>query len=412
MSAPGIKQWIRKRTTLPRSVLVLSVISFTVAVGFGVMLPVLPVFAKSFDVGTFGASAVVSAFALMRLVFAPAVGPLINKFGERPVLSIGILIVAVSTAVSALSQSYLQFLVLRGLGGVGSAMFTVSSMTLVLNTVAPQIRGRAVSLYQGGFLLGGMAGPAIGGLLSGISLTAPFFFYAGGLVVAGAIGLVTLRSTGKDVASRSADVRPMPQVLRDSRFQAALIAGLGQGWTSFGVRSALIPLLMVEVLHEDPKWTGITFAVAAVVQTVLLVPAGRFVDTVGRRPAMLWGGLVCGAAALAIPFSPSVWVLMIIVAVYGAGSAFLGTAPAAAVGDAAGGRGGTPVAVFSMITDAGAIVGPLVAGLLAQYQSYPLAFAVGAMIFFLGSAMSLRMPRYVPDGPAPATEGGDRRRSV
>ncbi|MDN5725699.1 MAG: MFS transporter, partial [Propionibacteriales bacterium] len=166
MSAPGIKQWIRTRSTLPRSVLVLSVISFTVAVGFGVMLPVLPVFAKSFDVGTFGASAVVSAFALMRLVFAPAVGPLINKFGERPVLSIGILIVSASTAVSALSESYLQFLVLRGVGGIGSAMFTVSSMTLVLNTVAPQIRGRAVSLYQGGFLLGGMAGPAIGGLLS------------------------------------------------------------------------------------------------------------------------------------------------------------------------------------------------------------------------------------------------------
>src|SRR5690606_37357650 len=118
--AAPVGGFFRGRRTLPRSVLVLASISFSVAVGYGVMLPVLPIFASSFGVTTFAASAVVSAFAFARLVTAPGVGPLLNRIGERPVLVAGILIVAASSAASALAASYLQLLVFRGLGGIGS----------------------------------------------------------------------------------------------------------------------------------------------------------------------------------------------------------------------------------------------------------------------------------------------------
>lgn len=416
----GLKQWIRGRTTLPRSVVVLSVISFTVAVGFGVMLPVLPVFAQSFDVGAFGASAVVSAFAFARLVGAPLVGPMINRFGERAVLSVGMFLVAGSTAISALSSSYLEFISWRAAGGIGSAMFTVSAMTLVLNSVEPHQRGRASGLYMGGFLVGGMAGPGVGGLLAQVSLTAPFFFYSAALVAAGVIGILVLRSSPTQEVTaagapgpkvqptrgqrRAADTddegTPFSSVLRDIRYQAALLAGLGQGWNSFGVRSALIPLLVVEVLDRDPSWSGVAFTVSAVVQTLMLAPAGRFVDSVGRRPALIGAGLVCAVGMVGVAFASNVWILTIALSVYGVGAAFQGTAPAASVGDAAGGRSGTPVAVFSMVTDLGAILGPLVAGWIAGQGSYPLAFGAGVLILLAGSALALRMPRE----PAPAGE--------
>ncbi|WP_331714902.1 MFS transporter [Auraticoccus cholistanensis] len=397
------RTWLSGRSELPRSVLVLAAIAFTVAVGFGVMVPVLPVYAQSFGVGTFAASAVVSAFALVRLVTAPVVGPLIDRVGERAVLVTGVLVVAASTAVAALAPDYWWFLVLRGVGGLGSAMFTVSSMTLLLNTVPPSLRGRAAGLNQGGFLLGGMAGPAIGGLLAQVSLTAPFWFYAATLAVAGLIGLAVLRSSGRERVTGADDqVRPMRVVLADARYQAALVAALGQGWTSFGVRTALVPLLVVGSLGRDPSWTGIAFAVSAVVQTLALAPVGRFVDTVGRRPAMVAGGVVCAAATTGVSFAPDLTVLVVALAGYGIGAAMLGTAPAAAVGDAAGGRSGTPVAVFSMVSDLGAIVGPLLAGWIAGQGSYPLAFGVGSVIFLLGSVLALRMPPGVAE-PAPAS---------
>lgn len=398
----SLPQGLKARLTLPRDVLVLGVIAFCVAVGFGVLIPVLPVFARSFGVSNFEVGAVVSAFALMRLCSSPFCGRMINRLGERTILATGIFIVAITSALAGISQSYLQLLIVRGLGGLGSAMFTVSAMTLLLRSVAPGIRGRAAGFYQGGFLIGGMAGPAVGGLLAAISLTAPFFFYAGTLAVAGIVGLLLLgRSDRTSLDEQQAPRVPFRTVLRDPRYQAACFTNLAQGWTSFGVRTSLVPVLVVEVLHREASWTGVAFACASVVQTIAVGPAGRFVDTVGRRPAMIGGGLLAGLAMLGVPFA-GIWVLIVLLCLYGVAAAFLGTAPAAAVGDAAGGRGGTAVAVFSMCADVGAIVGPLVAGLLADQVSYSVAFGVGAVLILAAAVHALRMPGGVPTPPLTA----------
>jgi MFS family permease len=400
----SIRSRLRGTGGLPREVYVLGLIAFCVAVGFGVLVPVLPVFARSFGVDNFAVGAVVSAFAAMRLVTSPFCGRMIDKLGERVVMAVGIFIVALSSGLAGLARSYEQLLLLRGVGGFGSAMFTVSATTLLLTSVEAGLRGRAAGFFQGGFLLGGMTGPAIGGLLSAISLTAPFFFYAGTLAVAGLVGLVLLRTRSERADVADLPVVPFRQVLRDRRYQAACATNLAQGWTSFGVRSTLVPVLVVEVLDRPTSWTGIAFACAAVVQTIAVGPAGRFVDTVGRRPAMIAGGGLAGLAILAVPFAPDIGLLIVALCLYGVAAAFLGTAPAASVGDAAGGRGGTAVAVFSMCSDIGAIVGPLVAGLLADSFSYPVAFAAGAALLLAAAGVSARMPRVL----APSPEGHDQ----
>src|SRR5690606_29516433 len=101
-------------------------------------------------------------------------------------------------------------------------------------------------------------------------------------------------------------------VLRDRRFIAACLANFANGWGSMGVRSALIPVLIVELLHETPTWTGIAFAIAAVVQTLALGPAGRFVDNVGRKPAMIGAYALGGVILMAIPFVGSLWMLIVL----------------------------------------------------------------------------------------------------
>jgi MFS family permease len=337
VSTPAVKP------RLSRETIVLGVIAFFVMVGFGVVIPVLPVFVRDFGVGYTEVGAVVSAFALVRLVASPFVGKLIDWGGERTILAIGIAIVAVSSARVGLAQSYLEVLLLRGAGGIGSAMFSISAMSLLLGTTAPSMRGRAVGFYQGGFLIGGMAGPAIGGLLAVISLRAPFFFYAGTLVVAGIVGLLFLRPVSravKDAGPGEVASVPFRVVLADRRFRAACLANFASGWASLGVRSALVPILVVELLHREELWTGIAFAIAAVAQTLALGPAGRFVDTVGRKPAIVASYAVGALVMLAIPFAGDIWVLIALLCVFGIAAAFMGTAPAASVGDAAGARSG------------------------------------------------------------------------
>lgn len=385
-----------EKSRLSRETIVLGVIAFFVMVGFGVVIPVLPVFIRSFNVGYTEVGAVVAAFALARFLVSPFVGKLIAWGGERTILAIGIGIVAASSAMVGLAQTYVEVLVLRGAGGIGSAMFSISAMSLLLATTSADRRGRAVGFYQGGFLIGGMAGPALGGLLAVISLRAPFFFYAGTLVVAGIVGLLFLKPVSAHAADDSSTpvaAIPFRIVLRDERFRAACIANFASGWSSLGVRSALVPILVVELLHKEELWTGIAFAIAAVAQTLALAPAGTFVDKVGRKPAIIGSYAVAAAVMLAIPFAGNIVVLIVLLSVFGIAAAFMGTAPAAAVGDAAGVKSGQPVAVFSAISDLGAIIGPLAAGALLDAFSYPAAFGSAVILLAIASVYALRMPR-------------------
>ena len=406
---------------LPVEVSVLASIAFFVALGFGIVIPSIPIFADSFGVSALAASAVVSAFALMRFASSPFAGAWTNRFGERNVLATGLAIVALSSFFAGLSQSYPQLLVLRGIGGIGSAMFTVSAMALLLRVVDADQRGRASAAWQGGFLVGGVAGPAIGGILLALSIRAPFFFYAGTLAIATVIAVVFLSparvaareaavAASEPLAESAADVVPderpggwaeLRHALGNRAYRAALAVNFATGLTAFGLRSALIPLFGVQALEQGPSLSGWAFLVAAIVQAAFLVPAGRLTDLRGRRPAMILGSvsaiagmlmlvaddLATGSLSLALALFFASMVVMSI------GSAFLGSAPTAVVGDIMGGRqGGSVVATFQMVSDIGAVIGPLLGGLLLDLYGFEWAFAFGASISALALVFVLLMP--------------------
>jgi DHA1 family multidrug resistance protein-like MFS transporter len=401
---PGSEPTVRTRWAqgrLPAEVAVLAAIAFAVAIGFGIVAPVIPLYAREFGVGATLAGAVVSVFAGMRLVSGLLGGRLVDRFAERSVLTTGLLIVAVSSALAGAAQSYPQLLVMRGAGGVGSAMFTVSAFALMYRVVEPGLRGRAAGLIQGGFLLGGVAGPALGGLLAETSLRAPFFVYAVTLGVAAVISTVSLRHAADSRREQDGSSAPTPRTtlrtaLRSRAYVAALVTQVGTGWALFGIRSSLIPLFVADALGLPTRWVGVGFVLSAVVQGALLLPAGRFVDTVGRRPAMVGGGVVASGSVALLAVWPTQPGFLLAMALYGAGAALLGTAPAAVVGDVVGSRGGTVVAVSQMASDVGAILGPVVAGILVETGSYTLAFSVTAGVIAAGVLVSLTMPETRP----------------
>lgn len=383
--------------SLPPEVAVLTAVAFSVALGFGIVAPAIPLFAKDFGVSNFAAGAVISVFALVRFAAAPMAGRFVNRYGERLVLATGIGIVGVSSLLAGFSGNYTQLMVLRGIGGLGSAMFTVSSFALLLRVVAADQRGRAAGTYQTGFLLGAIAGPAFGGPLTALSLRAPFFVYAATLLVAGTVATVFLARTAlreHEVMAGTADRAPTPlgTALRSSAYRAAVANNFAVGWAIFGVRSSLVPLFVVEGLRLGPAWTGAGLVLSAAVQGLVLIPAGRLVDTRGRRPFLRAGAAFSLVAGVTMAIAGGAPLFLTGMALYGAGSALLGVSSAAVVGDVIGGRGGTPVATFQMASDAGAFLGPLIAGALADTASFNVAFLATAAVSGLAFMMTLVMP--------------------
>lgn len=381
----------------------LAAVAFAVAVGFGVVAPAIPVFARQFGVGRAAAGGVISIFAAMRLVSALGGGRLVDRLGERRVLALGIGVVAVSSALAGLAQSYVQLLLLRGAGGVGSAMFSVSAVSLLLRSAPPEVRGRASGLFQGGFLLGGITGPAFGGVVTGYDIRAPFFLYALTLAVAGSIGLLALPRTtvGAAPAAGATEGRTtLGHALRQPAYRAALAANFADSWAALGVRSALVPLFVVEGLHRGPEWIGAGFVVVAAANALVLLPAGRLADSYGRKPVLVAGCTTSAAAMGLLALVPTLGGYLAALAVFGLGSGLLDVAPAAVVGDVVAGRGGTSVAAFQMAGDGGSVLGPLVAGRLADSLSYGAAFGATAGVLAVAAGLAVRAPE---TGPTAAT---------
>ena len=402
---------------LPREVAVLSAVAFCVALGFGILAPALPVFARSFGVSALEASAVISVFALVRFITSPLAGALVDRLGERLVMSSGLIIVSLSSAAAGFSQSFQQLLILRGVGGLGSSMFTVSALALLLRVVDSSQRGRAAGAFQGGFLLGGVAGPAVGGLVVAWSIRAPFFVYAVTLMAAAIVAMVfmansRLREREEEVSGGQANkLQQLRTALKDRAYQAAIGTNLVTGFVVFGLRSSAVPLFVTEGMQRGASLAGIGFLVAAALQALLLLPAGRMADTEGRRKALLYGtiGTTIGMLALAITdIATNGWgtqavagtvLFLLSMAIQGVAAAFLGSAPAAVVGDIMGGqRGGIVVATFQMMSDVGAIVGPLVAGLLIDKFDFDWAFGAGALISLVAVFLVMRMPETLNRG--------------
>ncbi|MGN5732094.1 MULTISPECIES: MFS transporter [Arthrobacter] len=383
---------------LPREIKVLVAAAFMIAIGFGIVAPVLPQFAQSFDVSVTAAAVVVSAFAFTRLTFAPLSGWLVERMGERRTYILGILIVAASSAACAFAQDYWQLLIYRGLGGIGSTMFTVAAMGLLIRLAPPQARGRVSSLYSGSFLLGNIAGPAVGGLLAGFGMALPFLVYAAALVLVAVLVATQLPAASAQanrkglVTAVKKEVLPLRVALGLPTYRAVLGSAFANGWSAFGLRMALVPLFATAALGAGPEVAGISLAVFAIGTGVALTFSGKLADTWGRKPMILSGLAVNGLAMGALGFTGNEFWFFLISAIAGLGSGLMGPAQQATVADVIGNErsGGKVLATFQMSSDLGAIIGPIAAGLLVDAFSYGPAFLMATAVALL--AMVLWLP--------------------
>ena len=358
-------------------------------------MPAIPVFAKSFGVNNAAIGLMVSAFAITRFASGLISGVLVDKFGERAVFSTGVFMVSLFTFLAGVAQSYEQLLFFRGAGGLGSSMFSVAASSVILRSVGDDQRGQVQSVYQGSFIVGGMAGPAIGGLLSVISLRAPFFVYSVLLFCSGVVALFFLKgdSIGAKVKdSKAESATTIREALAMPAYRIALVLAFIGTWVFFGMRASILPVFVTEELNSTTAVVGYGFALSAIVQGAILLKAGRFSDEKGRRAASIIGANIVFVGVLILTFAVNTWMFLLSMIVLGFGGAFLSTTPASMVGDVMKGKGGKVIAIFQMAGDAGMIFGPIIIGWISDVYSYRTAFGFSAAIFAIALVLVYKIP--------------------
>lgn len=263
-----------EKPKLPGEVWVLIVANAVIALGYGVVAPALPQYARHFGVSISAATFVITAFALMRLCFAPATGMLIQRLGERRIYVNGLVIVALSTGACAFAQTYWQLLLFRSLGGIGSTMFFVSALGLMIR-ISPRTPAAASQACSRRRSSSGRSAGRRSAASRPVWASAPFLIYGAALLVAAAVVFISLRHSS--LAAPAPDDGPKVTVrtaLRNGAYRAALVSNLATGWSAFGLRIALVPLFIAEVFHRGPGIAGLALATFAIGNVGAVIPSG------------------------------------------------------------------------------------------------------------------------------------------
>lgn len=402
------------RPTIPREIKVLIAAAFIIAIGFGIIAPVLPQYAQSFNASATAVSAVVSAFGLTRLLFAPFSGRATSKFGETPVYMTGVLVVALSMFLIAFAQNYTQLLIFRALGGIGSTLFTVSAMAFLARKSPPSIRGRVSGAYASAFLIGNIAGPVVGSLLAVFGYRIPFLIYGTSLVIAAGLVFVLLRDSR--LADRATpdtrEAMPLSEAWSHHSYRAALTSFFANGWATFGVRNSLTPLFAAAAFTgagavlDGPQMAGAALSLFAAGNIVAVTFSSRLSDVHGRKPLIIIGMSVAAVATGVIGWSTNPWIFLALCIVAGMGTGLLNAPQQASIADLVGQdrKAGSVMSTAQMASDFGAIIGPLVAGLVVDAAGYGWAFALTGGVMAVGAIAWT----FAPETNLPVSPGGPR----
>ena len=392
---------------LPREIWVLMGANFLIALGYGVVSPVLPIYARHFGVSISATTFLITVFAVTRLCFAPLSGMWVQRLGERRVYVSGLLIVSVSTTACAFVQTYWQLLVCRALGGVGSTMFFIAAVGLMIRVSPSDARGRVAGMFATAFLLGTVGGPVLGSLTAGFGLRVPFLFYGSVLVVAATVVFVSLRHSHlAEPADSSGPTVSMRAALAHRAYRSALLSNFATGWSVFGLRVALVPLFVAEVLDRGAAVAGLALATIGIGNVCAVLPSGHLSDRIGRRGPLIAGLAVSGVATILLGASSSLTMFLIAAYLAGLASGMYGAPQQAVIADLVGNqaRAGTAVAAYQMMADLGSIVGSLVVGQIAQRLSFEWGFAVSGAVLLVSAAVWVLAPE--TRGRNPIAESG------
>jgi MFS family permease len=369
---------------------VASISVFLLMVGNGMLNPILPLYLETMKADYVLIGLTIAGFGMGRFVTDGPAGSISDKIGRRPMVLIGITLFAFSGLVAAAAPNGLIVFVARLFQGFGAGAFMTSLITLVGDEATAKQRISHLSIFFAGDFLGTAVGPLIGGYLyQQISPRAPFLGLSLLSVAAFAIVFKMLRLKPREFPpGSSVGVASLREVVKNRAALFLDVTGVFTLIASSGIKNTAMPIYLSSELGLSASGIGVVLAIIALTNAFVLFDGRNFISRLGTRSALSAGLVLSGAAILAMGESNYYWATIALSVVFGVGTALLSPSQAAAVMEVASPeKRGAYYGFFRVFSDIGAILGPVLVGLLVGAYGFSSPFiTIGAFILVSGVA--------------------------
>jgi uncharacterized protein YhfF/predicted MFS family arabinose efflux permease len=323
----------------------------------------------------------VSFFALGRFLFRFPFGVLVDRFGARPVALAAAAGVAGGAVVGATAAQFWLVLAARVVQGLGVAGVTVAANQHLLRITPRERLGAANALFQTGIVAGASVGPVLGGVAADLGdLRTPFWAQAILAVVLLPVIVRVMRGGTSEVRSVRQSLGVAAGLIRRPLFLGVMALWFALFFLRAGAGNALLPAYADEVAGLSPTAIGFVVSASAVTAVGAMIPTGRLVDRVGRKPVILTGTAALAGSVALYGTTSSLAGLLAVSGLVGLTMGLVSVPPPTMVGDlAAEGTEGVAAGVFRMANDLAWVVGPLVLGWMADAGLWGWGFVVAGL---------------------------------
>ena len=367
-------------------------------VGFGIVLPVLPLYAERFDASPAVIGLLVASFSLAQFVFSPIWGRVSDRVGRKPVLVLSLFGTAVGSLLTGIAGSLWLLFAARLLDGISGASVSVAQAS-VTDLAPPSERPRLLGLLGAAFGLGFVAGPAIGALAALGGPHVPFLVAAGLAFVNAVVAAFRLPETRRV----SASVAPRPRRgQRTEGLRSYLIVAF-VSLCAFSAFEATFALFGERRLGLRLASTGVVFTVIGVL--IAAVNGGLVAPAVRRwgEPGTLRLGLFLNACGLAVlPFVDS-WLLLapaLVLLTTGQGLV-TPTLSATVAGRVSDDRRGAALGAQQSAGGLARVIGPVAGGFAFEHLGVGAPYIGGVALLVLGIVLLSGAARSPGSGATP-----------
>jgi MFS transporter, DHA1 family, multidrug resistance protein len=363
--------------------------------GIGIIVPVMPAYLQLFGVGGQVLGFLIAGFALAQFLLSPVAGDLSDRHGRKIFIIIGLIVYGCAQLLFGFASEVWILFLARFLSGAGAAFIMPPIMAFVADITTYEERGKGMGMIGAAMSLGFMIGPGIGGFLSKIDLTFPFYLAGSVAIMAAflsAIYLPNIKNSITVAKPRESLVKQLARSVKTNYFVFLIVVFT----FSFGIANfqATLSLYLDNKFSYTPTDIAIILTVGGFAGVILqMYVVNKLFKRYGEMKVILVNLLLAALTMLCVIYISGFFIILVVATLFSIATTFIRPAVNTLISKLAGDEQGFAAGMNNAYMSLGNMFGPALAGILFDWNPdspYILGTVVLVACFILAYAWTTK----------------------